>query len=133
MAESQTVSKDLRVRLELYAKAIELMAKGLSYSRVGKELGVSADTVRAWVRGAKPKRVAKYEPDLRPSKDLAYVAGFYLGDGKYAGEEHKVRFGLADRGQLEYVGGWWRRSSAGRRSLQGWREASMWSNTILWF
>lgn len=28
-----------------------------------------------------------------------------MGDGKGAGEEHKVRFELADEGQLEYVGG----------------------------
>jgi len=48
--------------------------------------------------------VSRYEPDLTPSKDLAYVAGFYLGDGKDAGEEHKVRFELADQEQLVYVG-----------------------------
>ena len=28
-----------------------------------------------------------------------------MGDGKFAGKEHKVRFELADREQLEYVGG----------------------------
>ncbi len=60
--------------------------------------------VGGWLRGRKPKRVSRYGPDLAPSSDLAYVAGFYLGDGKDAGEEHKVRFELADRIQLEYVG-----------------------------
>ena len=50
-----------------------------------------------------PKRVWRHEPDLAPSKDLAYIAGFYLGDGRSAGHEHKVRFNLADRRQLELV------------------------------
>jgi len=68
-------------------------------------LGVDIDHVRAWARGEKPKSVHRYDPDLTPSKDLAYLAGFYLGDGKDAGEEHKVRFELAEREQLVYVGG----------------------------
>lgn len=49
--------------------------------------------------------MGRYEPDLTPSPDLAYVAGFYIGDGKSAGNEHKVRFELADKEQLELVGG----------------------------
>lgn len=89
----------------LFNKTTELRAKGLSNPEIARELGVNIDRVRAWARGEKPKRVHRYEPDLTPSKDLAYVAGFYLGDGKDAGEEHKVRFELADREQLEYVGG----------------------------
>jgi DNA endonuclease len=77
--------------------------QGASYSQIAKEVGASQEVVRYWVKGAKPKRVWRYEPDLRPSKDLAYVAGFYLGDGKFAGEEHRVRFELVDGDQLEYV------------------------------
>jgi intein-encoded DNA endonuclease-like protein len=52
-----------------------------------------------------PKRVWRHEPDLTPRKDLAYLAGFYLGDGRGAGHEHKVRFNLADKAQLELVNG----------------------------
>ena len=59
--------------------------------------------VGTWARGAKSRRVPRYDPDLSPSPDLAYLVGFYLGDGRSAGNEHKVRFKLADKSQLEHV------------------------------
>ena len=34
---------------------------------------------------------------------MAYIAGFYIGDGKGAGHEPKVRFELADQEQLQLV------------------------------
>ena len=105
MDESGRLPASLRRRLGLYEKALRLHKKGLTRSQIGNELGVGKDTVGIWLRGGKPKRVSRYEPDLTPSRDLAYLAGFYVGDGKEAGEEHKVRFGLADPEQLDYVGG----------------------------
>ncbi len=105
LADDSDLPESLRKRLDLYRKAHELRGRGMGYSEIGEELRVSSDTIGRWIRGEMPKRVSRYEPDLKPSADLAYVAGFYLGDGKEAGEEHKVRFGLADREQLEYVGG----------------------------
>ena len=105
MPQEPIIPPSLERRIALYNKTTELRAKGLSNTEIARELGVDIDRVRAWARGEKPKRVHRYEPDLTPSKDLAYLAGFYLGDGKDAGEERKVRFELADREQLEYVGG----------------------------
>ncbi len=89
--------------MRLYHEAIRMSSEGFSAAAVGRELGVSNDTVRTWVRNGPPKRVRRYEPDLTPSADLAYVAGFYIGDGKGAGTEHKIRFELADEEQLEIV------------------------------
>lgn len=105
MSGCTLLPKGLRDRIDLYERAVALHRDGQSNSRIGSALGVSRDIVGYWLRGNRPKRVGRYEPDLSPSSDLAYVAGFYLGDGKDAGEEHKVRFELADREQLEYVGG----------------------------
>jgi len=105
MTKEPVIPGSLERRLVLFAGATELHVKGLSNAEIARKLGVDTDHVRRWVRGEKPKRVHRYEPDLSPGRDLAYVAGFYLGDGKDAGEEHKVRFELADRDQLEYVGG----------------------------
>jgi len=105
MPKEPVIPTSLERRMILYTKTTELRAKGLSSAKIARELGVDIDHVRAWARGEKPKRVHRYDPDLTPSKDLAYLAGFYLGDGKDAGEEHKVRFELAEREQLEYVGG----------------------------
>lgn len=42
-------------------------------------------------------------PDLSPSRDLACVTGFFLGDGRSSGRQPKVRFQLADREQLQCV------------------------------
>ncbi|MDE1852963.1 MAG: hypothetical protein KGI38_04345 [Thaumarchaeota archaeon] len=97
--------ESLRRRLAQYERAIELRGLGFSVSEISRQLGVRPDMVSRWAHGQKPKRVSRYEPDLSPSADLAYVAGFYLGDGKGAGHENKVRFELADRVQLEYVSG----------------------------
>ena len=105
MEKKIIIPASLERRLALYYKTNELSTKGFSNAEISKELGVDVDQVRRWVRGEKPKRVHRYEPDLSPGKDLAYVAGFYLGDGKDAGDEHKVRFELADKEQLEHVGG----------------------------
>lgn len=98
-------SKALSERSAAYDRAMELRGRGLALGEISRELGVGKDTVGAWCRGAKPSRIWRYDPDLAPSGDLAYLAGFCLGDGKYAGEEHKVRFELAEREQMEYVGG----------------------------
>ena len=95
----------LKRRLTLYEKAVELSRKGCSQRKIAKELGVAKRTVEVWLCGSRPKRVWRYEPDLTPSKDLAYVSGFYVGDGQSAGHEPKVRFNLADKDQLEYVNG----------------------------
>jgi intein-encoded DNA endonuclease-like protein len=104
MTEDRSIPDSLKKRLALYEEAGRLRSLGMSYLQIAKQLGVSVDAARAWSKGSRPKRVHRYEPDLTPSSDLAYVAGFYLGDGKYAGQEHKVRFELADQEQLEYVG-----------------------------
>ena len=105
MTDDSILPKSLQERMELYERAMALHRRGFTSGEIRRALGVSWYEVGSWLRGNKPKRVGKYEPDLSPSKDLAYVAGFYLGDGKEAGEEHKVRFGLADPEQLQYVGG----------------------------
>ena len=105
MSDDAPLPISLLNRIDLYEMEAALRREGLTNHQIGESLGVSRDLVGYWLRGNRPKRVSKYEPDLRPSKDLAYVAGFYLGDGKDAGDEHKVRFGLADPEQLEYVGG----------------------------
>jgi len=104
MAKEPIIPASLQRRLELYGKAAELHAQGFSNGEIAKMLGTGAEQVRRWMRGEKPKRVHRYEPDLTPSRDLAYVAGFYLGDGKRAGKENKVRFELGDQQQIEHVG-----------------------------
>jgi len=95
--------RSLQDKLMLYERAIELRKQGMSYSRIGKMLGIGKDTIGSWVRGSPPVRVWRYVPNLSPSSDLAYLLGFYYGDGRSAGEEPKVRFKLADRRQLEFV------------------------------
>jgi intein-encoded DNA endonuclease-like protein len=104
MSKAPLLPASLERRLALFEKANELSAKGWSNPEIARRLGVSAGAVRSWARGKKPKRVSKYEPDLSPCRDLAYLAGFYLGDGKRAGHENKVRFELADAEQVEHVG-----------------------------
>jgi hypothetical protein len=86
-----------------FEKAVALRAKGWSLSLIAVELGVGKHTVERWLMSGKPKRVWRHEPDLTPRRDLAYVAGFYLGDGRGAGHENKVRFNLGGRFQLELV------------------------------
>jgi len=90
-------------RLKLLVEAVRLRELGYSYTKIGNLLCVGEDTVSSWVRGERPKRISSYNPDLSPSPNLAYLVGFYLGDGRSAGSEKKVRFKLADRLQLEYV------------------------------
>ena len=104
MTKEPLIPRSLQRRVALYNRTTELRAKGLSNPEIARELGVDIDHVRAWAKGKRPKRVHRYEPDLSPSKDLAYVAGFYLGDGKRAGKENKVRFELGDQQQIEHVG-----------------------------
>jgi intein-encoded DNA endonuclease-like protein len=103
MSKEPLLPASLGRRLAQYAKANELSALGWSNSEIARELGVSTGAVRSWARGGKPKRVSKYEPDLSPCSDLAYLAGFYLGDGKRAGHENKVRFELADAEQVGHM------------------------------
>jgi hypothetical protein len=105
LPDSRLIPRSLRDRLQKYERALKLHRKGLTAREIGAELDASADIVGIWLRGGKPKRVRRYEPDLAPSGDLAYVSGFYLGDGRGAGGEPKVRFNLADKEQVEYVGG----------------------------
>ena len=105
MTDGPVLPKSLQERIELYERAMALHRRGLTSGEIRRALGVSWYEVGSWLRGIRPKRVRRYEPDLSPRKALAYVAGFYLGDGKEAGEEHKDRFGLADPEQLQYVGG----------------------------
>jgi uncharacterized protein YjcR len=100
----ETIPASPERRLALFDRTTELHIQGLSNAEISEELGVDVDQLRRWVRGEKPKRVHRYEPDLSPSRDLACVAGFYLGDGKRAGKENKVRFELGDREQIEHVG-----------------------------
>jgi len=71
--------------------------------RTGRSLGNGEGSPLSKV--SRNRRVWRYQPDLSPSANLAYVAGFYLGDGRAAGNENKVRFQLSDRVQLQYVGG----------------------------
>ena len=104
MTKEPVIPGSLERRLVLFAGATELHVKGLSNAEIARKLGVDTDHVRRWVRGEKPKRVHRYEPDLSPGRDLAYVAGFYLGDGKRAGKKNKVRFELGDQQQIEHVG-----------------------------
>ncbi len=81
------------------------MSEGRSLREISGALRVQKETLRRWIRDGPPRRVWRYNPDLTPSPDLAYVAGFYLGDGEGAGNGHKVRFRLADSDQLGYVSG----------------------------
>lgn len=103
MSEHSNEPEALRERILLYKRAVELRSLGLTYRRIAERLGVGVDTVGHWIRGAGPKGVGRYEPDLSPSHDLAYLVGFYFGDGRRAGKENKVRFKLADLVQIEYV------------------------------
>jgi intein-encoded DNA endonuclease-like protein len=95
----------LEERLMLYQRALALRNEGKTLAEIGDTICVNRNTIGWWLRRGPPRRIGRYNPDLSPSKDLAYVAGFYLGDGKGAGNEHKVRFELADSEQIEYVGG----------------------------
>jgi intein-encoded DNA endonuclease-like protein len=82
---------------------LQLRAKGLSFSAIGKQLGVDPGQVKRWLEGRKPPSVERYNPDLTPSPGLAYLIGFYIGDGRGFGEEKNVRFKLADRDQAEFL------------------------------
>ncbi len=76
---------------------------GCSIAQVARSLGIRESLVEWWLRGNRPKRIHRYEPDLRPSRDLAYVAGFYLGNGRKGNREHKVGFMLADEAQAQHI------------------------------
>ncbi len=47
--------------------------------------------------------VERYEPNLAPRGELAYLIGFYLGDGSRAGGQKKVRFKLVDSEQTHFL------------------------------
>lgn len=93
----------LAERIRLYKEARRLEASGLSHSRISKILGLGSGQISYWlVRGA-PPHYERYDPDLTPGPELAYLVGFWLGDGRNAGREKKVRFKLADEWQINYV------------------------------
>ncbi len=95
----------LEERLGLYERTLRLRKLGYSYAKIGGILRVGKGAVISWVKVTKPERVNSYNPDLSPSPDLSYLIGFYLGDGRSAGEQKKVRFKLADKAQMEYING----------------------------
>lgn len=72
----------LRERLALYNRALALRSRGLGYKRIAKKLGISAGTVRAWVKGKKPRPAWNLKSiDLRPTQWLGYLVGEIFGDG----------------------------------------------------
>ncbi|MDV3292712.1 MAG: hypothetical protein LYZ70_00395 [Nitrososphaerales archaeon] len=93
----------LSERIRLYDEARRLQGLGLSRARIGRTLGVAQSQIGDWlVRGVRPRR-DRYDPDLAPGPDLSYLIGFWLGDGRNAGQQKKVRFKLADKEQILHV------------------------------
>lgn len=103
MREEKAAHRRLAERIRLCEEARRLQGKGLSNARISRILGVRQKQIDDWLdRGVRP-RIYRYEPNLTPSPELAYLIGFWLGDGRNAGKEGKVRFKLADRWQLEHM------------------------------
>ena len=93
----------LAERLRLYTEAQELQRLGHNNHQISRLLGLGESEVRDWLKlGIHPIR-DRYNPNLTPSKDLAYLVGFWLGDGREAGGQKKVRFKLANREQIDHV------------------------------
>lgn len=103
MQRRRAAYRRLAERLELYREAKKLQGVGFDIRAIAKVLELRLDVVRAWLSEGIPPRYDRYAPDLAPSSDLAYLIGFWLGDGSNAGKEKKVRFKLADASQLDHV------------------------------
>jgi intein-encoded DNA endonuclease-like protein len=95
--------RPLKERIRLYGEVKRLWSAGLSYQKIGDQLGISDSLARIYALRDGPPTVERYHPDLTPSPELAYLLGFWLGDGKASGHEKKVQFKLADKEQLELV------------------------------
>ncbi len=91
-------------RVSLYRKAGVLRGEGTSFANIDRILDLGAGTSYYWIGdGNKPTR-RSFVPDLSPSNDLAYLVGFWLGDGRSSGREKQVRFKLGDKDQVDKVG-----------------------------
>lgn len=97
------IARSLPERIRLYERAVDLQNDGLSYSQIAKEIGVSRSSVYDWLGRHNPPKREAYMPNLSYSADLAYLIGFYLGDGRSAGVEKHVRFSLADLQQARLI------------------------------
>lgn len=75
----------------------------MGYGKIGQRLGIHSTLARHYALRESPPYVERYNPDLTPSSSLAYLLGFWLGDGRASGKEKKVQFELADKEQLEFV------------------------------
>jgi intein/homing endonuclease len=110
-----------RVVSERFMKVIELYKQGYGYRRIAKALGIPSPTVRYYIRRFKEgKAVYKYRLVWKPLRDikvgdviaivkklpdveeknvqlrpeLAYILGFYLGDGYYRERKTKKEINL---------------------------------------
>ena len=89
--------------MTLFEEAQRLYSNGVTEDSIAEKLGLGRPQIREWLfEGVRP-RFDRYDPDLTPRPDLAYLIGFWLGDGRSAGNQKKVRFKLADMKQLDYV------------------------------
>jgi hypothetical protein len=93
----------LSERVMLYEEAHRLQRNGVTEDKIARQLRSGQPQVREWLFGGVRPRFDRYDPDLTPGPDLAYLIGFWLGDGRSAGNQKKVRFKLADVKQLDYV------------------------------
>jgi len=103
LTSRQGVFRRLEERQRIYFEVKRLASSGLSYPEIGRRLGIHRDLVRMYNLRTTAPWVERYNPDLSPSPALAYLIGFWLGDGRDAVGEKKVRFQLADKQQLDYV------------------------------
>ncbi len=94
--------RSLAERLRLRAEAIRLQSLGLSYLQISRKIGVQDSQIRGWLAGVIPD-VERYEPNLAPRGELAYLIGFYLGDGSRARGQKNVRFKLVDSEQTHFL------------------------------
>jgi intein-encoded DNA endonuclease-like protein len=89
--------------LMLYDEAKRLKKLGYEDYDIARELQLPPKQIRYWLNDGVRPVTDRYDPNLTPSADLAYLIGFWIGDGRSAGKQKKVRFKLADREQLEHV------------------------------
>ncbi len=97
--------RTLEERRRLFVEANKLAEDGVGHKEIGRRLAINRATVYRYVTGKDEPVYDILTPDLSDTPDLAYLSGFYYGDGRSSGNVKNVRFKLADEEHSSYLSG----------------------------